>query len=273
MLVYFVGGLSSSHWNPSFSRKGVDEKPTNISGLTWAASLGVSPPYQGFAVIGKHLLSLSQHTTHSWSILMPPNYLDSMTMLLVLCRQVWQYKKRGQGCSSRPVLPLALPHRPHGRHRHTCHVSQVPVSSDRSGHAREINWHLKNDSENNVDRFARDENVYQGRADMLHFRLIHSGWISTLSFSTVVGFRKKANGTKINHKLYCSEISKVRTLILHWTIWSDWYSTYVPDQSFVMEKYRIPARTIHVLANNEPHTLCSYDGDDIYFLQVHAKSS
>ena len=47
----------------------------------------------------------------------------------------------------------------------------------------------------------------------------------------------------------------------------------VPDQSFVMEKYRIPARTIHVLANNEPHTLCSYDGDDIYFLQVHAKSS
>ena len=94
-----------------------------------------------------------------------------MTILLVLWRQVWQYKKRGQGCSSRPVLPLALPHRPHGRHRHTCHVSQVPVSSDQSGHAREINWHLKNDSENNVDRFARDENVYQGRADMLHFRL------------------------------------------------------------------------------------------------------
>ena len=42
----------------------------------------------------------------------------------------------------------------------------------------------------------------------------------------------------------------------------------VPDQSFVMEKYRIPARTIHVLANNEPHTLHSYDGDEIYFLQV-----
>ena len=36
----------------------------------------------------------------------------------------------------------------------------------------------------------------------------------------------------------------------------------------MLEKYRIPARTIHVLANNEPHTLHSYDGDEIYFLQV-----
>ena len=36
----------------------------------------------------------------------------------------------------------------------------------------------------------------------------------------------------------------------------------------MLEKYRIPARTIHVLANNEPHTLVSYDGNDIYFLQV-----
>jgi len=77
--------------------------------------------------------------------------------------------------------------------------------------------------------FLREENGYEDRADMFQFR-------------------KKANGTKINHKLYCSEISK----------------------KFVLEKYRIPVRTIHVLNNNEPHTLHSYDGDEIYFLQVTA---
>ena len=32
--------------------------------------------------------------------------------------------------------------------------------------------------------------------------------------NSVVGFRKKANGTKINHKLYCSEISKVGLIFL-----------------------------------------------------------
>ena len=34
----------------------------------------------------------------------------------------------------------------------------------------------------------------------------------------VAGFRKKANGTKINHKLYCSEISKVGLPTFHCTI-------------------------------------------------------
>jgi len=81
------------------------------------------------------------------------------------------------------------------------------------------------------------------------FFLSHCHTDHMVGIDTLAMFlRKKANGTKINHKLYCSEISK----------------------NFVLEKYRIPVRTIHVLNNNEPHTLHSYDGDEIYFLQVTA---
>ena len=49
---------------------------------------------------------------------------------------------------------------------------------------------------------------------------MHNGWISSPCFTLyfVVGFRKKANGTKINHKLYCSEISKVGLPTFHCTI-------------------------------------------------------
>jgi len=81
------------------------------------------------------------------------------------------------------------------------------------------------------------------------FFLSHCHTDHMVGIDTLAMFlRKKANGTKINHKLYCSEISK----------------------NFVLEKYRIPVRAIHVLNNNEPHTLHSYDGDEIYFLQVTA---
>jgi len=67
-----------------------------------------------------------------------------------------------------------------------------------------------------------------------HCHADHMKGIDTLAMF----LRRKANGTKINHKLYCSEISK----------------------NFVMEKYRIPPKTIHVLKNNEPHKIFAYDG-------------
>ena len=55
----------------------------------------------------------------------------------------------------------------------------------------------------------------------------------------VAGFRKKANGTKINHKLYCSEISKVGLqffpeLYLSFPIrTSCWRSTEFPSEQYM----------------------------------------
>ena len=79
----------------------------------WAVSWESSHPFLGSAVIG----------IKSWSNVQC--VVDCLNTAAKGPTQVWQHPERGKCCCRWPVLSLPLPCRPHERHRHSCHVSQV----------------------------------------------------------------------------------------------------------------------------------------------------